>query len=134
MTVLLAYRPSPEGDAAFAAAVDAALARDAELVVVHSSRGGRAETEQFVAEIQEAGFKMETKLTELGVRHRLAEIVVGDSPARDVVRVADEIGADLLVIGLRNRSRVGKLLLGSDAQEILLTAPCPVLAVKARAR
>jgi nucleotide-binding universal stress UspA family protein len=48
-----------------------------------------------------------------------------------MVEIADEEGADLIVIGLRRRSPVGKLVLGSNAQDILLSANCPVLAVKA---
>jgi len=47
--------------------------------------------------------------------------------------VAEETAADFIVIGLRRRSPVGKLFLGSQAQQILLDAPCPVLAVKADA-
>jgi nucleotide-binding universal stress UspA family protein len=52
-------------------------------------------------------------------------------PAEDLINVAEEVNADLIVIGLRRRSPVGKLILGSNAQRILLDAPCPVLAVKA---
>ena len=52
-------------------------------------------------------------------------------PADDLIAVADEVGADFIVIGLRRRTPVGKLILGSNAQRILLDAPCPVLAVKA---
>jgi nucleotide-binding universal stress UspA family protein len=51
--------------------------------------------------------------------------------ADDLIAVAEETSADFIVIGLRRRSPVGKLILGSNAQRILLDAPCPVLAVKA---
>jgi nucleotide-binding universal stress UspA family protein len=44
--------------------------------------------------------------------------------------VAREQGSDLVVIGIRRRTPTGKLILGSQAQRILLDAPCPVLAVK----
>jgi nucleotide-binding universal stress UspA family protein len=48
----------------------------------------------------------------------------------DLIDVADEVNADFIVIGMRRRSPVGKLLLGSIAQQVLLDASCPVLAVK----
>lgn len=47
--------------------------------------------------------------------------------AADLVRVATEQGADLIIIGLAKRTRVGKAIMGSDAQRVLLGAPCPVL-------
>jgi nucleotide-binding universal stress UspA family protein len=50
-------------------------------------------------------------------------------PADDVLAVAEEADAELIVIGLRRRGGVGKLFLGSSAQRILLDATCPVLAV-----
>lgn len=46
------------------------------------------------------------------------------------VWLADQVNAALLVIGMRRRSPVGKLVLGSGAQDALLGANCPVLAVK----
>ncbi len=55
----------------------------------------------------------------------------GHEAADEVLETVRETGADLVVIGVRHRSPVGKLLLGSTAQRILLEAPCPVLAVKA---
>lgn len=58
------------------------------------------------------------------------EIVVrfGD-PAREIRRVADEHDASVIVITVKNRSRVGKLLMGSQAQEIILTSTRPVVCV-----
>jgi nucleotide-binding universal stress UspA family protein len=47
------------------------------------------------------------------------------------IAAADRTDAEFIVIGLRRRSPVGKLLLGSNAQRVLLDASCPVLAVKA---
>jgi nucleotide-binding universal stress UspA family protein len=47
-----------------------------------------------------------------------------------LISVAQDSGAELIVIGLRRRTPVGKLILGSQAQSILLQADCPVLAVK----
>jgi len=48
-----------------------------------------------------------------------------------VLQTQQDMDACLIVLGLRRRSRVGKLLLGSHAQRILIEADCPVLAVKA---
>lgn len=52
-------------------------------------------------------------------------------PSQAILRVAREVDADLIVIGLRQRSAVSKLVLGSAAQEILLGAECPVLSIPA---
>jgi nucleotide-binding universal stress UspA family protein len=49
---------------------------------------------------------------------------------RDFRRLADEVGATLAVIGVRRRSPVGKAVLGSRAQDVLLHLDCAVLAVK----
>lgn len=54
-------------------------------------------------------------------------------PGETILRVARDEAADVIVIGVRHRSRVGKLLLGSTPQEVLLNSPCPVFAVPSRA-
>jgi len=67
-----------------------------------------------------------------GVPHRIRLLDVGAETAADaVLGVAREVGAELLVVGMHRRSPVGKALLGSNAQRILLNATCPVLAVRA---
>jgi nucleotide-binding universal stress UspA family protein len=52
------------------------------------------------------------------------------SAGANLARLAEDVGADLLVIGLVKRSRVGKALLGSDAQTAILTAPCAVVSAR----
>jgi nucleotide-binding universal stress UspA family protein len=62
-----------------------------------------------------------------------AQVVVVDlpDPADRVLQVAHETDAALVVVGTRHRSAVGKFLLGSTAQRLVLEAACPVLVVKA---
>ena len=76
---------------------------------------------------------VQRELSEAGVDHEVRQLVRGHEPSEDLIAVAEEVGADFIVIGLRRRTPVGKLILGSNAQRILLDAPCPVLAVKADA-
>ena len=131
MKILVGYLKSPEGQAALDAAIAETRLRRGELVVLHSMRGGtRDEAEQAVAYREELE-AIEARLAGEGIAYRSRELVQGQSPAEDLLQTAKEEDADLIVIGLRRRSPVGKLLLGSNAQDILLQADCPVLAVKA---
>ncbi|SCC52993.1 universal stress protein [Arthrobacter sp. NIO-1057] len=51
--------------------------------------------------------------------------------AEELIDLSNELDAQLIVIGVRSRSRVGKMLMGSDAQAVILGASVPVLSVKA---
>lgn len=133
MKIVVGYIDSAEGRAALEQATEEALLRSAELLVVHSMRGGtRDEAEQATAYRAQLE-AVERRLAEQGVRHRVRELVRGRSPAQDLIDFVNEEAADLLVIGIRQRSPVGKLVLGSNAQDVLLGADCAVLAVKADA-
>jgi nucleotide-binding universal stress UspA family protein len=57
-------------------------------------------------------------------------VVSSLTAGEDIVQFAEQNSIDLIVIGVRRRSKVGKLLFGSNAQLIILTAPCPVLTVR----
>jgi nucleotide-binding universal stress UspA family protein len=130
MTIVVGFIRTDEGRAALDHAVGEARLRDARLVIVHSSEGGRHEDQEDVLAFREEFERIESRLTELGLDHELLELVQGHTPMEDILRVANETDAELIVIGLRRRSPVGKLILGSNAEEILLHADCPVLAVK----
>lgn len=128
--IVVGYTLSERGDAALDAGIFQAWLQDAELLVMHSSRGGDSEREQEVAAYAAAGDRIEQRLESEGLRFRLGEHVVGNSPAEDIVALARSENADLIVIGMRRRSLVGKAILGSVAQDVLMNAPCPVLAVR----
>jgi nucleotide-binding universal stress UspA family protein len=122
-TVVVGYVPKPEGEAALEAAILEARRRDAELVVVNARR----ENADAVPDLD----AVRTRLTESGVKFDLREVVRGLDASEDLIAIAEDTAAELIVIGLRRRTPVGKLILGSNAQRVLLDAPCPVLAVKA---
>jgi nucleotide-binding universal stress UspA family protein len=128
--------------AAFSKAVDLAKSQRAELWVLHVlSISPPFVTEGYVPpkvwdEI-EAGARTEAKrqLDRLVVRARrkgvrATGLVVLGSPYQDIVRVARRMRADLLVIGTHGRTGLTKVLLGSVAERVLRTAPCPVLTVR----
>ena len=130
-TVVVGFIRTPEGEAAVDAAVEEARRRRGRVVVVHSSKGGDQDAETVMAD-RDALEALEGRLRGEGIEVVVRDFARGKDPAEDLVGVAEAEQAALLVIGLRRRSPVGKLLLGSNAQQILLAAGCPVLAVKAR--
>jgi nucleotide-binding universal stress UspA family protein len=126
--VVVAYTPRADGRAALLRAVEEARLRGLRLVVVNASRGDALVDPAFAPPEDVA--ELRTLLDDTGLPHEIRQQPSGHEPADQVIDIADEVGADLIVIGMRRRSAVGKLLLGSTAQRILLDARCPVLAVK----
>ena len=129
MTIVLGYVPTKEGRAALAAAVEEAQLRGARLVVLNTTRGDRLVDPRYAhdRDLAELNAVLEASGVAHEVRHFTSERLAGD----DLVALGTELSATMLVIGMRHRSPVGKLVLGSAAQSVLLEAPCPVLAVKA---
>jgi len=132
-TVVVGYVPKPEGEAALDRAIDEARLRDAKVVVVNSHRGGHEFDGEAARRAEDEMEAVKSRLEKAGVTYDLRQLVRGFEPAEDLISIAEASSAELIVIGLRRRSPVGKLILGSNAQRILLDAKCPVLAVKAEA-
>jgi nucleotide-binding universal stress UspA family protein len=129
-TIVVGYVPKAEGRAALRRAAEEARLRGAHLVVINSARGGRDfDADEAIRSDAELD-AVRSQLAEVGVDAEVRQLVRGLDAAEDLIAVAKETSADFIVIGLRRRTPVGKLILGSNAQRILLDAPCPVLAVK----
>jgi nucleotide-binding universal stress UspA family protein len=127
MSVLVGFIPTAEGRVALDAAITEARLRATTLVVLNAAGGDslvdpRHATADAMAEVG-------NELAAAGVPHTI-EHRTGRDPVDEILALAGREDVELVVIGMRRRSPVGKLLMGSAAQRILLEATCPVLAVK----
>jgi nucleotide-binding universal stress UspA family protein len=128
VAIIVGYVPTPEGVAALDSAIEEARRRGRRLVVVNSSRGESLVDPRFATGAE--WDSVQRRLTESGVEHELAQLVESKDAADQILALARDLNAELIVIGLRRRTPVGKFIMGSQAQTILLHAECPVLAVK----
>jgi nucleotide-binding universal stress UspA family protein len=128
MSIVVGYLPNEKGKAALEAALEEARFRGGPLVVVNTTRADRLVDPRYA---QEEGLsELEGTLAGSGVEYELRHFSSDDTAAEDILNVSREVSADLIVIAVRHRTAVGKLLLGSTAQTVILEAPCSVLAVK----
>jgi nucleotide-binding universal stress UspA family protein len=127
MTIAVAYRPDEFGQAALDWAAAEARTRGESLIIINVHRveprldTGHAKG-RHVQDITEA-------LAKDNVPYELRQ-VEGENVASTVLFEAEQASASLVVIGVRPRSPVGKILMGSVAQQILLDSAVPVVAVK----
>jgi nucleotide-binding universal stress UspA family protein len=130
VTVVVGYVPDASGYLAVTEAVRETRWRETDIVVVNvvDSVGYTRPTAADELDLDALTARLDSE----GVPHRIRHLDIGSGTASDaILRVAEEVDAELLVVGIHRRSPVGKVLLGSNAQRILLNATCPVLAVRA---
>ncbi|MCE3245378.1 MAG: hypothetical protein K0S72_1506 [Arthrobacter sp.] len=125
MTILVGYTQTAEGNAALRHGLEAAGAAGKPLAIFPLGDLNHGRTTAAGTEDPALDAAVEGGATLLQRNPR------GRHAAEELLDTAAETGAALLVIGVRNRSRVSKVLLGSDAQNIILGSTVPVLTVKA---
>lgn len=130
MKIMVGYDGSNVAKSALSLAKKQAQAFGGEVHVVTSLVG---ETETSTEAIQKAEQELEyTKefMEQGGIAVETHLLIRGMSPGEDLVEFAREKRIELVVVGVRKRSAVGKILFGSNARFVILHAPCPVLTVK----
>jgi nucleotide-binding universal stress UspA family protein len=129
VTIVVPVVDSPAGHRALALAKERVRAEGGEVLLVGvASVTVDDRLGEHVHAVEGYLERLETELKGEGISCR-SEWYVGESLGQAVLVVAREQNADLIVLGLRNRSSLGKALLGSFEHEILLEAPCPVLSL-----
>jgi nucleotide-binding universal stress UspA family protein len=127
MSVVVMFSPDEFGRVALSYGATEAARRGERLVVVNPTKGDAYVDNKFARD--EELTALQTALDRLEVESEVRHEVVPDI-AGAVLQAAAETGGTLIVVGIRPRTPVGKLLLGSVAQRLILDAECPVLSVK----
>ena len=130
MPILTGYVPTPVGEAALEASIEEASRRQLPLVVLNAASGAGNDDRYYADD--ETAARLRSRLDESGLDYQLLRSNSSRDTSEEIIGMAADLHAELIVIGLRQRTPVGKLILGSTAQRVLLDAHCPVLAVKTR--
>lgn len=130
MKILVGYDGTNSAKEALNLAKSHAKVFGASVEVVTSMQKG-TESERKIIEQAERGLEYAKSLfEEEGIACNTHLLIRGLSPGEDLIEFANENQIDQIVVGVKRRSKVGKLLMGSTAQYVILQASCPVISVK----
>ncbi|MFZ3044342.1 MAG: universal stress protein [Desulfatirhabdiaceae bacterium] len=130
MDILVAYEESEVGRIILETAIRHAKAFNAKLFLVMSMMGGGEVPDEVFVNAEKLLEKAKKRCTDESIECETRMLVRGLEPGDDIVRFAEEKQIDEIIIGIKKKSKLGKLLFGSNAQYMILNAPCPVLTVK----
>jgi nucleotide-binding universal stress UspA family protein len=130
MKILVGYDGSNAAKEAMDLALKSAQAFQATVSVVTSMAKGTEENQKEI-EQAERGLEYAQSIFEKGnIDCKTHLLIRGMSPGEDLVKFAQDNGIHQIFVGVKRRSKVGKLLMGSTAQYVILNAPCPVMTIK----
>ncbi len=130
MKILVGYKGTDVGKDLMDIAVKHAKAFDGEIMIVTSMVGGEKSEKEEIIKAEKNLESAKAYFKDFGVASQTHLLVRGFDAGEDIVQFATENVVDEIIIGVRSRSKVGKLIFGSTAQVVILQAPCPVLTVK----
>jgi nucleotide-binding universal stress UspA family protein len=129
-SILVAFDGSNMAKAALEVARKHAGAFDAQLMLVWSMTKGDGDQQEAIQGAENALSYWKDQVTASGLACETHLLIRGLDAGEDLVRFARDHDVEEIVIGLRRRSKVGKLVFGSTAQYVILKAPCPVVCVR----
>lgn len=133
MKILVGYDGSNSSKEALNQAKIQAKAFDGEIHLVTSHKQDsyqKEEKKHVIGKIETELEHQQQSVIQDGIACESHLLITGLSPSEDLLEFAEERNIDLIVIGVRRRSQVGKLMFGSTAHPIILNSKCPVLSVK----
>ena len=130
MKIMVGYDGSNAALDALRLSIQHARAFDAKIEIVRSLRGGGEDNAEKIDLANSQLAFAEELLNKASIPCETHLLVRGMTPGEDMVRFAKEKGIDSIILGVKRRSKVGKMLFGSNAQFVILSAPCPVITVK----
>ena len=130
MKFMVGYDGSNSAKDALDLASKHAKAFGADIIVITSLEGGNETNAGHIEQAKKELEFAESFMKERGIDVDTHLLIRGLKPGEDLVNYADQNDIDAMFIGVRRRSKVGKLLSGSNAQYIILKAPCPVVTIK----
>ncbi len=130
MKIMVCYTGSRSSRQALGLAIQHAKVFNGKLYLVASMKKGTAEEQEEITKIEEAHQEAVETIKKEGIDCETHLLVRGFTPDEDLVQYAKEENVDEIVIGIRMRSKTGKMLFGSTAQHVILNAHCPVVTIK----
>ena len=130
MKLLVGYDASNASANALKTAILYARAFEASVVVVTSLLGKNEASQQEINQARDHLAKAKGLVQEAGIQCETHLLIRAMTPGEDIVAFAREKNVDQIIVGAKRRSKIGKLVFGSNAQYIVLHAHCPVVTVK----
>lgn len=130
MKILVGYKGTNVGKDLMDIAIKHARAFNGEILIVTSLVGGERTDSLEINEAEKNLEQAHAYFKDFGVASETHLLIRGLEAGEDIVTFAREKNVDEILIGIRSRSKVGKLLFGSTSQVVILDAHCPVLTVK----
>ena len=130
MTILVGYKGINVGQDLLVLAQTHANAFKCNVLVVTSMKEGEQEDQARITTAESNLDKAQAFFKDKGIECKTHLLIRGMEPWEDLVSFAKENEVSEIVIGVKSRSKVGKILFGSTAQSVIINAPCPVVSVR----